>query len=466
MNDTVDGTLGSDAQPLRVAVVGSGPSGFYAAQALLKSKNHHVEVDMFDRLPTPYGLVRGGVAPDHGAVKNVVAQYDKAAHLPGFRFLGNVTVGRDLSVSELEEHYDQIVWAYGAEDSRRLGVPGEELHGVHPAAVFVGWYNGHPDYTGADIRLPPGRAAVIGNGNVAVDVARILLRDVDELEATEISAHALEMLAPHTINEVVVLGRGGPVQATYTIAELRELTRLDGVDVVVDPSELELDPVSARHLREGPPGQRKAVALLRELSQREPTPGNRRVVIRFCVSAAEMLGADGRVRALTLRHNDLQQGEDGQVHALPGEGREELPVVAAFTAIGFRSRAVPGLPLDPQRRVVPNTAGRVQDLDGERLPRHYAVGWAATGPRGTIGAHRSASGAVVNKMLVDLEDVPRGYRPSPAAVLELLRARGVDVVSFDDWKRIDAIEVDRGSRRGAPRDKLVNVRDMLQAAQT
>jgi len=440
---------------MRIAIVGSGPAGFYAAEALLKRADPKVEVDMFDRLPTPYGLVRGGVAPDHQKIKSVARVFAATAARPTFRFLGNVRLGRDLTVEDLRRHYHQVIYATGNEADRRLGVPNEGIPRCTPASVFVGWYNGHPDYRAATFDFSVSRVAVVGNGNVAVDVARILLHTRAELERTDIAAHALEALRASRIREVFLLGRRGPEQAAFTPSELKELGALAEADPVVDPADLAA-------CAPGEPGGN--VELLRAYAARPPRPGAKKLHFRFLVSPAEVLpGPDGAVAGLALEQNRLEARPDGTV-AARGTGRiDRLEVEMVLPAIGYAADRIPGVPYDEKAKVVANQDGRVVDpATGAVVPNEYVVGWARTGPQGLIGEHKRASAHVVEHLVADGPGLEARPLPPRQAIDALLRERGVQVVSFEDWKRLDDVEVARGARRGAPRDKVVDVAAMLE----
>ncbi|HNU82769.1 MAG TPA: FAD-dependent oxidoreductase [Thermoanaerobaculia bacterium] len=450
--------------PLRVAVVGSGPAGFYAAETLLRSPETAAEVDLFDRLPTPYGLVRGGVAPDHQKIKSVTRIYERTAARPSFRFLGNVQLGRDLLVDDLRAHYHQIVYATGNEADRRLGIPGEGVTGSTPSAVFVGWYNGHPDFREARIRLDTERAVVVGNGNVAVDVTRILLRTPDELAATDLAGHALAALRESRVREVWMLGRRGPAQAAFTPQELKELGELTDVDIVVDPAALELDSASAAAVAESASRARN-LELLREFAARPRRGAGRVLHLRFGVSPVEILVDDEeRVRGLVVARNRLEARSDGSVAARPTGETETLEAGLVLAAIGYAGEPIPGVPFDPKARVIANVEGRVCDPETrEIVPREYVVGWARTGPQGLIGSHKGGSAEVVERMLADWRtgQIPAAALPPRPAIDELLAGRGVQVVGFSDWKRLDDVEVARGARRGAPREKFSDLESML-----
>jgi ferredoxin--NADP+ reductase len=464
MTTMPEGGLG---RPLRIAVIGSGPAGFYTVAALTRQGGVPVEVDVFDRLPTPYGLVRGGVAPDHPKIKSVIRVYEKQATHPGVRFFGNVKLGQDLSVEELLACYDQIVYAVGNEKDRRMGIPGEELACCTAATVFVGWYNGHPDYRDAAPNLSCARVAVVGNGNVAIDVTRILARRVDELSTTDIADHALGPLGESQVEEIVVLGRRGPVQSAFTPAELKELTELSDVDVVVDPADLALDAESQAELDASTDNAscRRNYEILQTVAAKGPSGAPRRIVFRFLVSPVEVLGdAAGRVRGVRLERNVLVRAADGTLRPRGTGQYELLEAGQLFASIGYRGHALPGVPFDEQRGVIANRQGRVVDpTTGAFVPNQYVVGWAALGPQGLIGMHKAASGAVADLMLQDASSgtvAPRELRD----VVALLEQRGVRYVTFAAWQRIDAAEIARGASRGAPRAKFATIEEMLEVA--
>jgi ferredoxin--NADP+ reductase len=437
---------------MRIAIIGSGPAGFYAAEALFKRAGTPVDVDVFDRLPTPYGLVRGGVAPDHQKIKAVVRVFASTAARPTFRFMGNVQLGRDVSVDELRRHYHQIVYATGNESDRRLGVPGEGISGCTPAAVFVGWYNGHPDYRHARIDLSVSRVAVVGNGNVAVDVARILMRSRAELEQTDIAAHALDALRNSQVREVFILGRRGPEQAAFKPAELKELGSMEAADPIVDPGELAGCADAEGNLK-----------ILHAFASRQPRKGAKKIHLRFLLSPTEVVAdADGKVAGIALEKNRLEPRPDGTLAARGTGEVAVLEVGMAVPAIGFAADRITGVPFDEKARIIANEDGRVVDPALRTVvPDEYVVGWARSGPQGLIGEHKRASAQVVEHMIADGAGLEARVLPRREAVDALLRERGVQLVSFDDWKRLDDVEVARGERRGAPRDKIVDVEAML-----
>ncbi|MDD2915130.1 MAG: FAD-dependent oxidoreductase [Gallionella sp.] len=445
---------------MRIAIIGSGPAGFYAAEALLRRTDTVVHVDMFDRLPTPFGLVRGGVAPDHQSIKAVTRVYEKTAARPTFRFMGNVCLGRDVSVEELRRHYHQIVYATGNEADRRLGIPGEGISRCTPAAVFIGWYNGHPDYRHAKIDLSVSRVAVVGNGNVAIDAARILLRTPAELEKTDIATHALEALRNSRVREVFLLGRRGPAQASFTPPELKELGEMEDVDPVVAPGELAGCVIPET---EGGSQQDKNLKILQSFAARAPGTKAKKIHLRFLVSPTEVIAdAGGNVARLALEKNRLETRPDGTATARGTGEIETLDVGMVLSAIGFAAERIEGVPYDEKAKIIANEDGRVVDPSSRVvIANEYAVGWARTGPQGLIGSHKGASAHVVEHMMADGAGLEVRELPDRDAIGSLLKERGVQIVSFSDWKQLDDVEQARGERRGAPRDKIVDVESML-----
>jgi ferredoxin--NADP+ reductase len=433
---------------LRVAVVGSGPAGFYAAGALLAA-DVPVEVDMLERLPTPWGLVRLGVAPDHPKIKSVSRAFEKIALQPGFRFLGNVEVGRDVTNEELLEHYDAVVYAVGAQSDRRMGIPGEDLPGSWAATEFVAWYNGHPDFQDRRFDLSGERAIVIGNGNVAVDVARMLALTPDELAPTDTTDAAIDALTGAGVREIVMVGRRGPAQAAFTTPELIELGELAGADVVVDPAELEgAEPADTNSERN--------LAVLHEYAAREPAGKPKRLVLRFLLSPVAILG-DGRVEAIELVRNRLEPDAAGALRAVPTGETETLECGIVFRSVGYRGVALPGVPFDEERGTVANDRGRV-------APGVYAAGWIKRGPSGVIGTNKKDATETVELLLEDLRDGPRKYRPA-GEIERLLAGRGVRLVLYPGWASIDEHERAAGEPLGRPRVKLCTWDELLAAAE-
>ncbi|KOS54757.1 FAD-dependent oxidoreductase [Rhodococcus rhodochrous] len=436
-------------ETLRVAVVGAGPAACYAAQELLERSN--VEVEMFDRLPTPWGLVRSGVAPDHPGTKAVTESFEWSFRRDAFALHLDVEVGRDLDHDELLAHHHAVVYATGASADRSLGIPGEDLPGSHAATEFVAWYNGHPDYADRAFDLSGDRAVLVGNGNVALDVARILTMDVDELARTDIADHALEALRRSNIREVVLLGRRGPAQAAYSNPEFLALGDLNGVDVVVDESELDLDPASAQ-LAAADPAVAMRMRLAREYARREPRPGNKRIVFRYLVSPTEIEGTD-RVAGLRAVRNELIPGDDGALVARPTEQALHLDAQLVLRSIGYRGVPLPGVPFDERRAIVPNENGRVTGAG----PGVYVTGWIKRGPSGVIGTNKACAKETVAALLADL-DAGRLTRPAYGRreLERLLGQRRPSRVGLSGWHEIDEAERAAGRAAGRPRVKLTD----------
>jgi ferredoxin--NADP+ reductase len=447
----------------RVAVVGAGPSAFYAAEALFKALGNRVRVDMFDRLPVPYGLVRGGVAPDHQNIKGVVKVYEKIAAQPGFRFFGNVRLGRDVHVADLTRNYHQIVYGFGCESDQKLGLIGEELGGVHAATDFVGWYNGHPDHVHHRFDLADAeRVAVVGNGNVAMDVARILLSQPERLAATDIAEHALAALQRSQVREVVLLGRRGPAQAAFSPKELEEIAELPDVGVHIPAAEAQLSPACETWLTTAPRSQQRNAKLVAELAAATGAARSRTLQCRFRVAPVALHGADGRLQGVRLQRMELVPGDDGTPRPQPIDEFEELRVDLLFKAIGYKGVPVPGVPYEPKKGIVPNVDGRVTEkAGGAVLAGHYAVGWCKRGPTGLIGTNSPDAKATVEAMLTD-QTAGSHLQPTTDDLPQRLRSAGVDLVGWQDWERLDAWERSEGERRGKLRHKLTSTDAMLQ----
>jgi ferredoxin--NADP+ reductase len=440
---------------LRVAVVGSGPAGFYAADALLKSDDPPVEVDMIERLPTPWGLVRLGVAPDHENIKAVSRAFEKIAARPGFRFFGNVEVGRDVSHEELMRVYDAVLYSVGAQTDRHMGIPGEDLPGSWAATELVAWYNGHPDFQDLEFDLSHERAVVVGNGNVAIDVARMLALTPDELAPTDTTDPAIAAINGAGVREIVMLGRRGPAQAAFTPPELQELGELAGADVVVEPQDLELDPASEAALEQDRDRARRNVDILRDYAQREPEGKKRTIRLRFLTSPVAILGND-RVEAVEVVRNRLEQDERGRIVAVPTEARETIPCGIVFRSVGYKGVALPGVPFDERTGTIPNEHGRA----GGGL---YVAGWIKRGPSGVIGTNKKDATETVAALLEDARAAKLG-RASDERLEEILVERGVEFVEYAGWEAINAAERAVGEPLGRPRVKLATWDDLLEAA--
>lgn len=448
-------------RPYHVAIVGSGPSGFFAAASLLKaadaSDQIEVAVDMLEMLPTPWGLVRSGVAPDHPKIKSISKTFEKTAEDPRFRFFGNVVVGEHVLPAELAGRYDAVIYAVGAQSDKPLNIPGENLPGSIAAVDFVGWYNAHPNFEKATPDLSGVRAVVVGNGNVALDVGRILVTDPEVLARTDIADHALESLRPCGVQEVVIIGRRGPLQTAFTTLELRELGELEGVDVVVDPAQLAgITDEDAEAISKT---TKQNIKVLRDYAQRAPRPGHRRIVFRFLTSPIEIKG-DAKVERIVLGRNELITDESGWVSAKDTGERDELPVQLVVRSVGYRGVPTPGLPFDEKRGVIPNTRGRVQGSRNE-----YVVGWIKRGPTGVIGTNKKDSQDTVDTLMADLgashdlADFPADHTDRLA---DWLASRQPELVTTAQWKLIDRFERAAGEALGRPRVKLPNVAELLR----
>jgi ferredoxin--NADP+ reductase len=443
-----------------VAIVGSGPAGFYAAEALFGA-DVQVLADLYDRLPAPFGLVRYGVAPDHAKIKNVIKVYERTAQNPKFAFMGNVTVGEDISVDELKTFYDAVIFTCGAETDRRLGIPGEDLPGSYTATEFVAWYNGHPDYQDRTFDLSHDVAVVIGQGNVAIDVARVLSKTVDELKTTDITARALEVLEESRVREIYMIGRRGPVQAAFTPQEIKEFGELADCDPVVNAADLEVSGSSQAELDDSKNSQaRKNYDTLKSFAERGEGSKTRHFVVRFFQSPIEIRG-DGRVEEIVLEKNQLTGEPFAQKAAGTGE-TSTLSCGSFFRSVGYRGIAIPGVPFEDRKGIFPNEGGRIM-TDGQHVAGLYAAGWIKRGPSGVIGTNKPDSIETAKNVLADLQSLTPCERPDRAAVLDFLASKGVRVISYDDWRRIDAAEIERGKRVGKPREKFVAVQEMIEA---
>jgi ferredoxin--NADP+ reductase len=460
---------GSAANPLRVAIIGAGPTGFYTAEHLFK-KDVVVEIDMFDRLPTPFGLVRGGVAPDHQKIKSVTLVFDRIAKRPNFRFYGYVELGRDLTVADLRAHYHQLIYTTGAQTDRPLGIPGQDLTGSHTATEFVAWYNGHPDYREFEFDLTQERVAVVGVGNVAVDVCRILCRTVDELAKTDIADYALEALSQSRVKEVVMLGRRGPAQAAFTNPEIKELGEMEDADIKVLPEEAELDSLSQDMLaRDADRTTLKKVEILQEYAKREPTRKSRLLTVRFLVSPVELIGDEsGQLVNARLVKNELYATEAGTLRPRATDQFEDLPVGLLFRSVGYRGVPLPGVPFHDKWGVILNQKGRVIDPDSQQpVVGEYTAGWIKRGPSGVIGTNKPDAAETVECMIEDLAEARmlNPAQPEIEAIARLVQERQPNYFSYDDWLQLDAIEVERGKALGRPRLKFTRVEDMIAAVQ-
>jgi ferredoxin--NADP+ reductase len=444
------------SRALRVAVVGSGPSGLFAVDALLRTSPVPVSIDVIERLPTPYGLVRYGVAPDHAKIKSVITTFAKTLGDARVRFLGNVAFGTDLNLDDVLRFYDAAIFAVGAPNDRALGIPGEHLPGSMSATEFVAWYSGHPDAATREIALHAEAVAVIGAGNVAIDVARILAKHVDELRPTDIPHHVLDALAASRIKDIYLIGRRGPAQAKFTTAELRELGELANADVILEPGELELDPASAEAVAARQALQRN-LDVLRDFAKKTPVGKPRRLHLRFLASPVEIVGTKA-VEALVVERNRLDEFENAV-----GTGvLERIPAQMIFRAVGYRGEPLAGLPFDAKRHVIPNDAGRVLASAATPLPGAYVAGWIKRGPTGVIGTNKADAAETVRSLLADLESLPGAGAPRPEDVDNFLAERGVQVVGWKEWLEIDAYEIEAGRLHGRERTKATAYAELLE----
>lgn len=454
-------------QPLRIAIIGAGPSGFYAADYLLKESQKRgldIQIDLIEQLPTPYGLVRGGVAPDHQKIKSVTRVFDRIAADPRLYFFGNVHLGKDLSYEDLLSHYHQIVYAIGAQSDRKMGIPGEELPGSFPATEFVGWYNAHPDYRNLQFDLSVSSVAIIGNGNVAMDVARILAKTPEELADSDIADYALEALTHSQLTDIYLIGRRGPVQAAFTTPEIKELGELKYTEVIIPPAELDLDAESTDDLeQDNEKFARENMAVMQALSERPFEGKARRLHLLFLRSPVRLLG-NGCVEAIELVKNRLAREGDGTLRSHPTDEIETLPVGLVFRSIGYKGAPLPGHQFDEVRGVLPNRGGHLS-LDGEPLTGEYTVGWIKRGPSGVIGSNRPDAVETATHMLDDAQagDILHPAHPNRADLEALLASRNVEVVTYADWQILDQLEIEAGAAIGRPRLKFSRVEDMLSA---
>lgn len=459
--------VGTEEQPLRIAIIGAGPAGFYAADHLLKQKDLAVAVDMFDRLPTPFGLVRHGVAPDHQKIKMVTRVFEKVAAHQRFRFFGNVEFGTHLDVDDLAQHYHQIIYTTGAQTDKRLGVPGEDLARSHPATDFVAWYNGHPDYRHLEFDLSHEKVAVIGVGNVAVDVCRILSRSYDELARTDIADYALEAFKHSKVKEIYMIGRRGPAQAAFSVQEIKELGKLEHAECRTLPEEVALDELTRADLEANPDRTvQQKLEVLEGYANTGPSDKPRVLTMRFLASPVELIDdGQGGVGGLKLVRNELHRTDDGGLRPRATEQHETLDVGLVFRSIGYHGVPLAGVPFDERAGVIPNDQGRVVGDDGASRTGHYTAGWIKRGPTGLIGTNKADAEETVRQMIEDAQAqrVLAPAQPEARAIEALLEQRQPDHFTYDDWQQLDAHETQRGEALGRPRVKLTSLEQMLEA---
>jgi ferredoxin/flavodoxin---NADP+ reductase len=454
----------TDDAPLRVAIIGAGPSGFYAAGQLLAVPEPEFSVDLYDRLPTPYGLVRSGVAPDHPKIKSVTRAYDKTAKHERFRFFGHVELGGDLTRAQLLEHYHVVMYTLGTSIDKRLGIPGEDLRGSHAATEFVAWYNGHPDYCGLEVDLQAEQVVVVGAGNVAIDVARMLALAPGELEITDTADHAMDVLRSSGVKEITILARRGPLQAAWTNPELLEMGELERADLEVIGGEL--DELSAAALPEADKTRTRNVEIIQEYASRPKSGKPITVRFRFLASPVELLGDEnGHVRGVRIENNAIVTRDDGSLAARGTGTFDEIPAQLVFRSIGYTGQPVADVPFDERRGLIRNEGGRVVDAAGVHQVGEYVSGWIKRGPSGVIGTNKKDSQDTVAKIL---EDVAAGHVNQPVSddIDGMIATHCEHAVSWEGWQAIDAIETAAGeaSGTGRPRVKLTEWAALREAA--
>jgi ferredoxin--NADP+ reductase len=459
-------TVGTETQPLRVAIFGSGPAAFYAAEHLFKQKQFVIEVDMFDRLPVPFGLVRYGVAPDHLKIKQVTKVFDGIAAHPRFRFFGSVEFGRDVKLAELKEYYHQIFFATGAQTDRRMGILGEDLKGSHPATEFVAWYNGHPDYADRQWELDVECAAVVGVGNVAVDVARLLSLSRDELLASDAADYAVEALSKSRVKVVHLLGRRGPAQAAFSNPEIKEVGELAEADLITRADETQLDDLSAVSIADDRVAKAK-VEILQSYATERALNKPRQLNLRFLVSPVELFGdAAGRVAKMNLVRNTLVASEAGSLSAKATDQFEEIDVGMVFRSVGYRGVPLPDVPFHDRWGVILNEKGRVVDPESKQpIIGLYTSGWIKRGPSGVVGTNKPDSVESVTCMLEDFStgSILQPSSADAASAEKFIADRKPDYFSYADWKCLDQLEQEKGKACGRPRVKFTSVEEMKKA---
>ena len=457
--------IGTAQNPLRVAIIGSGPAGFYTVSNFLKNKELVVEFDMYDRLPTPFGLVRAGVAPDHQKDKSVQKAYDKSAQLPNFRFFGNVEYGSDVTMKDLRKHYHQVMFSTGAPFDRNLGIPGEDLDGCFSATEFVAWYNGHPDFADRKFDLSQENVVIIGVGNVAIDVARMLCKTHDELSVTDVADHALLALKDSKVKNVYILGRRGPAQAAFTPPEIKELGEFEDADVTVPLEESKVDAASLA-LIENDKNAIKNINFISEYAERTIQGKSRLLTIRFLVSPLEVIGEDGKVKSVKVVKNKLVENQDGTFRPVATEETENIPAGLIFRSVGYKGKPLPDIPYNENSGTIMNDSGRVIEADGTPVCGLYTAGWIKRGPSGVIGTNKTCAQETVARMIEDIGmgkvNIPED--PSIGGAEDLINGIDSAVVTYPEWQNIDRSELQRGEAQGRPRVKYTDIDEMISIA--
>lgn len=457
--------LGSPEHPLRVAVIGSGPAGFYVVQQLFDTSDLTVKCDVFERLPTPFGLVRLGVAPDHQKTKSVVKVYHKLATNPNFRFFGGVEYGKDVSLADLQDHYHCIVFTTGAQTDRRMNIPGEDLTGSYAATEFVAWYNGHPDHSDRQFELTHPVAVIVGVGNVSIDVARILASTTEELQTTDIADYALKALQNSGIKEIYILGRRGPAQAAFTNPEILELGRMTDADVRTLEHELVIDESSQKAAGSDAILQRK-LDILQDYATPVKVRKSRCVTLRFLTSPLEIIGDHkGNMKGVRIVHNKLSCDKKGRIHSTQTEQSELIEAGLILRSVGYKGKPLPELPFLDDRGIVPNDQGRVIDPSiGNTIRGIYVSGWIKRGARGVIGTNKSDAKETVTNLLEDLRKkaVLSPQNLGSEDIENLLRSRKIRYVSYAEWQEIDRLETEMGVSNHQPRVKITSREEIFK----
>lgn len=460
--------MSTETNKFNVAIIGSGPAGFYAAEHLFKNKDYSFNIDIYDRLPTPFGLVRSGVAPDHQKIKTVTKVFDKIAQNPGFRFFGFVEYGKDITLNDLKKHYHIIIFATGAQTDRRMNIEGEDLSGSHTATEFVAWYNGHPDYKDKQFDLSAEKVVIIGVGNVAVDVARILCRSKKELLETDIADYALDKLTNSGVKEVYMIGRRGPAQAAFTNPELKELGNLQEADLIIEPSEAEPDDITKKHLEQTPDktAERK-LELIKQYSEAEPAGKKKKLFIKFLLSPSEITGDDsGNVASIKLTKNELYEEKDGSVRSRSTDDTVEIDAGLVFRSIGYRGVPLQDIPFNDSWGVISNDKGRITDEDGSHIDGLYVTGWIKRGPTGIIGTNKTDSAETASCITEDITSgkINDPQDSDPASIERLIKERNARYISYEKWQKVDSLEQECGQKQGRPRIKFTGIEEIIKAA--
>ena len=456
--------FGTEQNPWRIAVIGAGPAGFYAAEHFFKQSDLFATVDVFDRLPTPFGLVRSGVAPDHEKIKNVTRVFDKTASKPGFRFFGNVEFGKHILLEDLKQYYHAVYFSTGSLVDRKLGIPGEDLPRSHSATEFVAWYNGHPDFRDLTFDLSQERVAVVGVGNVAVDVARILCKTVDELKSTDIADYALEALSKSNVKEVILMGRRGPSQAAFSLKEIKEMGELEDASSVTLPGEMTLDEHSKAALEANPDRMtEKSIEVLNGFLGGTNEAASKTCSIRFLVSPTAIHPSpDGGVGSMSVVRNRIEPGSGGRLSSKATDTTFEWPLGLVFRSVGYRGEALPDIPFREDWGVIRNEKGRVINDEGSQEMGCYAGGWIKRGPSGVIGTNKPDAVETVSCMIEDL-GAGLHFSPEKQDIEPLIRSRQPHWFSYADWLALNELESSKGEAEGRPRVKFTSTAEMVAA---